>query len=124
MSTELSIKDLTQAIFDAFNNRDLSDLEQYLADDATFDFPGTELLQGPQRILLFFKILFRKYPRLKFNVEDIIVEENRACALWTNEGEDNQGNPYHNRGVTFVRVKEGKIISISDYFKDTSFVET
>ncbi|UCE17247.1 MAG: nuclear transport factor 2 family protein [Gemmatimonadota bacterium] len=118
------IRDLTQTIFDTFNNRDVSDLEQCLAEDAVFDFPGTEVLQGPKRILLFFKILFRKYPRLAFTVEDILVDEDRACAVWSNDGEDNKGNPYHNQGVTLIRVKDGKIVSISDYFKDTSFVET
>ena len=117
------IKDLTRAIFDTFNNRDVSELEQYLAEDAVFDFPGTERLKGPKQILLFLKVLFRKYPRLEFKVEDILVDGDRACAVWSNEGKGNKGNPYSNRGVTLVWAREGKIVFISDYFKDTSFIE-
>ena len=120
----IDIKALTKIIFDTFNNRDISELERYLAEDAVFDFPGTEVIRGPKRILLFFKILFRKYPRLKFQILDILVDGDRACAVWSNDGEDSKGNPYNNRGVTIVRVKDGKIVFISDYFKDTSFVET
>ena len=117
------MKDTTRIIFDALNSRDLSQLEEHLAEDALFEFPGTELLQGPKKILLFFKILFRKYPRLQFHVRDVIVENDQTCAIWTNEGQDSKGNPYKNRGITLVRVKDGKIVFISDYFKDTSFVE-
>ena len=70
-----------------------------------------------------FKILFRKYPRLTFTVDEIIEEGEQACALWSNEGEDQKENPYKNRGVTIVKVANEKIVFISDYFKDTSFTE-
>ena len=116
--------DLTQIIFEAFNKRDLSELQHYLADDAVFDFPGTELLQGRKKILLFFKILFRKFPRLEFHIEEVIVDGDHACAVWSNEGENKEGHPYHNHGVTLVRMSEGKIVFMSDYFKDTSFTQS
>ena len=120
----ITIETLTRTIFDAFNTRDVSKLEEYLDDDAVFDFPGKELLRGLKRMVLFFNILFRKYPRLIFTVEDSVVEGDKACAIWSNEGEDKDRNPYTNRGVTFVRARKGKIVFISDYFKDTSFVES
>jgi len=108
-------------IFTAMNSRDLTSLTQHLADGAVFDFPGAGCITGQKKILLFLKVLFRKYPRLRFTVEDILLEGDRACAVWSNEGEDSSGTPYRNRGVTVVRIAQGKIIFISDYFKDTSF---
>jgi ketosteroid isomerase-like protein len=108
-------------IFAAMNSRDLSSLEPRLADDAVFDFPGAGSITGKKKILLFLKVLFRKYPRLMFTVEDILLEGNRACAVWSNEGEDASGAPYQNRGITLVRIAKGNIVFISDYFKDTSF---
>lgn len=123
MERELSNRGLVQTIFDAINKRDLAEFEQYLSEGAVFDFPGPGRIEGQRRILLFFKILFRKYPRLRFTVEDIIVEGDQACAIWSNEGEEKKGGVYRNRGVTHVRSSEGKIVFISDYFKDTSFVE-
>ena len=67
---------------------------------------------------------FPKIPRLEFFVEDIIVEGNQACVVWTNEGEDKKGSSYKSRGISLVRFSGGKIVFISDYFKDTSFVES
>jgi len=123
MDAGISNRELAKAIFTTMNSRDVSHLEQHLAEEAVFDFPGPGLIEGRRKILVFLKVLFRKYPRLEFSVQDIIVEGDRAYAAWTNEGEDKKGNPYQNRGVTFMRFSEGKIVFISDYFKDTSFVE-
>jgi ketosteroid isomerase-like protein len=108
-------------IFAAMNSRDLSGLSRHLAEDAVFDFPGAGRICGQKKILTFLKALFRKYPRLKFTVEDILLEGDRACAVWSNEGEDSHGTAYRNRGMTLVHVAKGKIVFISDYFKDTSF---
>ena len=118
-----SNRELAEAIFTTMNGRDVSHLKQYLAEDAVFDFPGPGRIEGPRRILVFLKVLFRKYPRLEFSVENILVDGDRACAVWKNEGEDKQGNPYENSGVTLMRFSSGKIVFISDYFKDTSFLE-
>jgi ketosteroid isomerase-like protein len=111
-------------IFSSLNNRELSLLGNYLDENATFDFPGTKLIQGRKRILTFFKILFRKYPRLTFKVEGTLAEGEQVCILWTNEGFNSKGLPYSNRGMTFVALKEGKIHFISDYFKNTSFTNS
>ena len=105
------------------NNRDLSAFDQSLSETAIFDFPGSGRIEGRKRILLFFKLLFRKYPRLTFTVEDIITEGKKVCMVWSNEGEDKNGNPYSNRGVTLVKITNKKISFISDYFKDTSFIK-
>lgn len=123
MGERVSNRELAKAIFTAMNGRDPAHLEPYLSRDAVFDFPGPGLIKGSRKILVFLKVLFRKYPRLEFSIEDILVDEDHACAVWTNQGEDKKGKPYQNRGITFMRFSEGKIVLISDYFKDTSFVE-
>jgi ketosteroid isomerase-like protein len=117
-------KDLVHILFTAMNSRDLSELEKYLAEDAVFDFPGAGTIEGRRKILIFLKVLFRMYPRLTFTVEDIIVEGDWACAVWSNKGKSKDGRHYENRGVTLLRVCNGQIVSLSDYFKDTSFVRS
>lgn len=114
---------IAEIIFTALNNRDLSLLDEYLDEHATFDFPGTTLIKGRKKIILFFKILFRKYPRLTFTVKETIVEGDYVCVLWTNNGINGKGHTYNNRGVTFVHITDETILFLSDYFKDTSFVE-
>jgi len=117
-------KDIALTIFSSLNNRELSELSQHLSENAVFDFPGAGCIEGHKHILTFFKVLFRKYSRLNFTVEHVISEGKLVCATWSNEGEDKNGNPYNNRGITLVEVSDGKIVSISDYFKDTSFVKS
>ena len=110
-------------IFSAFNNRELTQLNDYLDEHATFDFPGTKLIKGRKKILTFFKILFRKYPRLTFTVQESILDGEKVCILWTNEGITSNNTPYANRGATYVHISGGKIHFISDYFKNTSFLD-
>jgi len=122
MNKTSSMNEMAEAVFHAMNTRDFSGLEQFITEDVAFDFPGVGRTEGSRRTLLLLKSLLRKYPKLHFTVSDIISQEDRACAIWTNQGEDIKGNPYANSGVTLIYLTEGKISFISDYFKDTSFV--
>ncbi|MCX8043133.1 MAG: nuclear transport factor 2 family protein [Desulfobacterota bacterium] len=114
--------DAAQSLFYAMNTRNVEVLEEHLAEDAVFDFPGVEPIHGARKIVMFLKVLFRKYPRLTFTIEDIIHDGERLAVVWHNEGENTLRMPYRNRGVTIIRIVNDKIFSISDYFKDTSFV--
>lgn len=121
MEPHAQASQLVRILFNALNSRNLASLEQHLAEDAGFDFPGPGLICGRKKIILFLKILFRKFSRLTFALQRVIAEDDCACAVWTNEGEDKQGKPYGNRGITLLEMRDGKIIFMSDYFKDTSF---
>jgi ketosteroid isomerase-like protein len=113
---------LTLSVFDAMNSRDFTGLESNVTDAVSFDFPGAGRVESARRVILFLKALLRKYPRLEFTVNEIIVEGNKACAVWTNEGENSTGERYENSGMTLIHFENDKIAFISDYFKDTSFV--
>ena len=113
----------SRTFFDAMNSRDFSDLERHLAPDVTFDFPGAGDINGARRMLVFLKLLFRKYSRLVFTVKEVLSDSERACVVWTNEGSTAAGEPYRNRGVTIMHFSGNRIAALSDYFKDTSFSE-
>jgi ketosteroid isomerase-like protein len=108
-------------LFEAMNARDIARLEALLDGDAAFDFPGTGLIQGRRRILVFFKVLFRKFESLVFDVHEVVIDGDRACVVWENSGRHATGEPYANRGMTLIRLTGDRIAFISDYFKDTSF---
>lgn len=116
-----SRKEMITLLFDAMNSREFTSFEQVITEDVIFDFPGAGRAEGERRTLLLLKSLLRKYPDLRFTISDIIVDQDRACAVWTNEGNDIQGAPYRNSGMTLFHFTGGKISYISDYFKDTSF---
>ncbi len=122
MEKAISNRRLAHALLSAMNSRNHSELVKHLSEEAALDFPGAGRIEGRKRVISFVKALFRKYPRLEFYIKDIIVEDDRACVVWTNEGERVDGEPYSNRGITFIQISDGKIDFVSDYFKDTSFV--
>ena len=122
METNPDYNKMTLSVFNAMNSRDFSELESYVADSVSFDFPGAGLIEGVRRVILFLKALLRKYPTLQFTVNDIIIQGDRSCAIWTNEGASSTGEPYENSGITLIHFNAGRIVFISDYFKDTSFV--
>lgn len=109
-------------LFEAMNQKNLALLEGALAENAVFYFPKTAPIEGKKRIITFLKILLRKYPDLNFTVRRIIGNTASAAAEWSNHGTSSNGDSYQNAGATFLEMKEGKIIYISDTFKNTEIV--
>jgi ketosteroid isomerase-like protein len=108
-------------LFEALNTRDFAGLEEYVTDSVVLDFPGAGRIEGYRKVVIFMKALLRRYTRLEFNVYEVITTPHRVFSLWNNEGVRADGKPYVNRGITLFHLEDGKIIFISDYFKDTSF---
>jgi ketosteroid isomerase-like protein len=105
--------------FQAVNRRDLDRLGHLLTEQAEFYFPKTQPLLGKDRILKFFAILFRQYPELSFDMQRVIIENNKAAAHWKNRGLSRKKTPYENEGVTILEFEGNRICFISDFFKDT-----
>ena len=118
----LSNRELAELVVMSMDKRDFTLYEKYVSEDAVLDFPGSETVKGCRRIIVFLKAVLRKYPELEFTIEHIIVDDTGAAVIWSNRGTFKNGEPYENRGTTLVKVREGKIVLISDYFKDTSFL--
>jgi ketosteroid isomerase-like protein len=115
-------QDLVKEFFRLLNKKELANLNAFLSPAVIFYFPGTKPLSGPQKVIQLFKVIFRKYPDLLFRIKDIITEENKVAVTWTNFGTDKNGSPYQNEGITLFRIEHGYVTYISDYFKDTSFI--
>lgn len=43
----------------------------------------------------------------------------RAAVHWTNAGRTREGADYANEGVTLMHLREGRVVWMSDFFKDT-----
>ena len=115
----MSSEPLIREFFEVFNQRNLDKIQNLLSSDAEFYFPKTQPLIGRDRILKFLNILFRQYPQLRFKIQRIIVQGHQAAIHWTNQGTSKRDLPYENEGVTLMEMRNGKIVFISDFFKDT-----
>ncbi len=107
------------SFFEAMSRQDTAFLESELREDASFRFPKTEDLIGRDRIIKFFRLLFRRYPQLEFRLKAVLVDGDRAAAHWTNRGRSRSGEDYANEGVTWMEWRDGKLAFISDFFKNT-----
>ncbi len=122
MSSEINYEKIAVGVFEAMNTSNFSEFEKNAAENISFEFPGVDRVEGAKRVILFFKVLLRKYKNLMFSVNDVIIEKNKACVVWTNKGEYNDGSFYENSGITLFHFTDDKVSFISDYFKDTSFI--
>lgn len=123
-SNKMDYKKMAVGVFEAMNTSEFSKFQENACEDISFEFPGVDRIEGSKRVILFFKVLLRKYKDLKFEVTDVILEDDKACVVWNNKGEYNDGTPYKNSGITLFHFREKKVSFISDYFKDTSFTNS
>lgn len=123
MDVTRSKKELSVLVFQAMNRRDFSELDPFFDEEVCFDFPGVKLVEGRRKFHIFLKALLIGYPVLEFSVEEIICSEKASAVVWSNKGFDVDDKPYDNRGITLIRFRDDRIVFVSDYFKDTSFVK-
>ena len=105
--------------FQILNERDLDAADILLDPGAEFYFPKTNPIIGKERILKFLRVFFRSFTELTFTVRRVIHEGDLAAVHWTDRGVNRKNEPYENEGVTILELKEGKIVMISDFFKNT-----
>ena len=116
---KMIVKKTIECFFDSVNRRDLNQMEKLFTENAEFYFPKTQPLIGKDRIIRFFKILFRQYPELIFDMKRVIIENNRAAVHWKNAGLNRKSESYENEGVTIFEGSGNLIEYMSDFFKDT-----
>lgn len=105
--------------FQVLNDRDLETADTLLDPRAELFFPKTKPIIGKERIVKFLKILFRTFPELTFTILNVIADGDLAAVHWTDRGVDRKNEPYDNEGVTILKLREGKIVYVSDFFKNT-----
>lgn len=115
MLTETTLR----AFYDKINDRDLESIEPLLSEDVEFLFPKTRPIEGRDRFIKFFNILFKRYPELKFKIHRILIDGKQAAVHWTNQGHNRKGERYENEGITLMESDGQRIRWISDFFKDT-----
>ena len=115
----MNFEEAVTQFFHVINERNLEKLEDLLDEKAEFYFPKTQPLLGKEKILRIFKILFRRYPELVFQIKRRILQGEAAAVHWSNEGVKKGGEQYANEGITLLETKSQKIVFISDFFKDT-----
>lgn len=105
--------------FDHMNNRNGKKMADMISDETIFYFPKAKPIQGKDKIIRFFKILWYQYPELVITIQRIVIQGNTAVTHWSNKGRSRKNEHYENEGVTIMEINNDKITYISDFFKNT-----
>ena len=110
---------------DVVERRDHRALEEWFAESAEVWIPPRPPVRGARRILAMFRIIFRRYAEIHWRVTAVHELGERRCIYLTDSwGSVDGGVPYHNHVLSLLELDaEGRIASLSDYFKDTAIFQ-
>jgi ketosteroid isomerase-like protein len=102
-------------------SRDLARRRRWLSDRTALWVPPTAPVTGERRILALFRAIYRMYADLHWKVTEVHQIGERRYVYFTDSwGTIGKGRPYRNKIATVIIFDdEGRIVSLSDYFKDT-----
>lgn len=101
---------------------DAQRVADWFAEDGVLWIPPAGAVEGNMRIKALFRAMFSRYEYLSWDILDILpVSATRCIHICKSHGKMKNCEPYHNHVITDIKFNEaGKIISLSDYFKNTA----
>ena len=127
-------KKMTRSAFDTLNRHDLAKSVAGFAEDATWTFPGNIPIsgewKGKEAIEAAFTEWMERFPKINFTLKEVFVSNifalgatNNIAAEWDVVETDREGKEFHNSGVTTIRIKGGKVVSMRDYIYNTDILK-
>ena len=110
------------AFMDDLGRRDLGRIKPWFVEKSVLWVPPALPVEGQRRILAMFRIIFRKYSEIHWNVTEIFpVGGTRYIYATDSWGTIGKSTPYKNSILTIIDFdQDGHILFLSDYFKDTA----
>jgi ketosteroid isomerase-like protein len=87
-----STESVARGVFAALDRRDLTGVASYLREDDVQDFLPIGVRTGRSAVLAVFAELFAAIPDLRMEVEDILVQGDKACVRWRLRGTFSAGS--------------------------------
>ena len=103
------------------NSLKIDQLEKWFTEDSKIWIPPSEEISGKSRILALFRSIFRRYDNIEWHVSEIFhLGDEKYFYQTVSIGNMYGLGQYKNNICTIVQFSEhGKIVYLSDYFKDT-----
>jgi len=118
-------RERTLAFMSDLCRRDHAALEKWFIDSSVLWMPPTAPVTGGRRIVVLFRTIFRMYSDLNWKVTELHEVSPTKCIYLTDSwGTIGKDTPYKNSIMTLIEFNaDGKIVFLSDYFKDTAIFE-
>lgn len=110
------------AFMEDMHSNDACLVADWFTEESELWIPPAHPVRGHSRIKALFRAMFNRYEFLQWKVLDIMpVSANRCIHICESHGKLKGQDEYRNRVITDIVFDDnGKILSLSDYFKDTS----
>lgn len=110
------------AFMQDLQSKEVANLKKWFGPVSRLWMPPGETVEGDSRILATFRKIFSRYKELNWKVTQIYsVNQNKFIYETESWGVIGENKPYKNRILTIIEFDEdGKIVFLSDYFKDTA----
>lgn len=119
-------RERTLAFMADLAQRDHAALQKWFTETSTLWMPPTAPVTGARRIGILFRTIFRMYSDLNWKVTELHEVSPTKCIYLTDSwGTIGKDTPYKNNIMTLIEFDaDGKIVLLSDYFKDTAIFQT
>ncbi len=119
-----------RSVFDALNRRDLTKFMANWAEDAVYTFPGNVSISGETRgrkaIEAVHTKMMQHLPTIQFTIKDVFVSNifalgatNSIVVEWDIAYANREGKKFRDSGMTTIKVKGGKAVSVCEYLFNT-----
>ena len=111
------LESIIHSICEAFNEKDLTRMISFFAEDATIIRPeGT--FRGKEEIKRYYTWSFSNYSELTLTEKDFVVEGNKAVLEFVSEGTSYRGGGKKQRvpGMVVFEFRNGKVQHVHDYY--------
>jgi len=121
---------LVRRLFEAFDRRDIAAINDAIAEDAVWCFPGEKgALAGEhhgREAILAFLLKVGTLTTGTFHLEllDITANHDRAVALFTGTGTRPDGRTLHNPTALVITIRDGRITELREFVWDLPQVES
>ncbi len=119
---------LVRSLFEALDRRDAAAVQEAIAEDAVWRFPGRRgQLAGEHRgreaiVRFLTQVMVLTNGSFSLEVEDITASDDNAAVLFTGRGERN-GRRLHNPTALRIQVREGAAAEFMEFVWDLDHVE-
>lgn len=113
--------DMKEDFFDALSANDIGRAADVFAADGVLLFPGLRPVSGRPLVKRMLSLIRRRYSSISWEMNSTIYADSWLVSAWSVFGKFQQtGSKYENEGVSLIKLDDaGRIIMLSDYFKDT-----
>jgi steroid delta-isomerase-like uncharacterized protein len=124
------IRRLVNELYVAWSLHKPHRIDAIFTDDAVKDIAGGKNQQGTEQIKQLLRAAFAWAPDFRVTMLSLTVGENAAASKWISEGIQTgpigdfpaSGNHFRLRGASVLKLRDGKIAGVTDYYDMATFV--